>query len=214
MRGRTYEQVRQTALDILSYRINDYREAARVMAEEWLAEFEPLVVVNEQGQPRESIAEHLIDQPRRAARVPRLREEPVGMEAIGVLCPVCGASEGQPCRGALTSHSSREAVAECNRSRSNGGEEGNKMKPTVGRIVHYTSLGDRDGKYPPEIQAALITGVKLAVPHFSDGDEDSYVVDLHIFYRTGQFDMQNVPFTRSAAGSNDARGHWTWPEHV
>jgi hypothetical protein len=33
------------------------------------------------------------------------------------------------------------------------------MKPTVGRIVHYTNLGDRDGKYPPEIQAALITGL-------------------------------------------------------
>lgn len=31
------------------------------------------------------------------------------------------------------------------------------MKPTVGRIVHYTNLGDADGKYPPEQQAAIIT---------------------------------------------------------
>ena len=23
------------------------------------------------------------------------------------------------------------------------------MKPTIGRIVHYTNLGDADGKYPP-----------------------------------------------------------------
>ena len=27
------------------------------------------------------------------------------------------------------------------------------MKPTVGRIVHYTNLGDKDGKYPPQIVA-------------------------------------------------------------
>ena len=33
------------------------------------------------------------------------------------------------------------------------------MKPTVGRIVHYTNLGDADGKYPPEQQAAIITKV-------------------------------------------------------
>ena len=29
------------------------------------------------------------------------------------------------------------------------------MIPTVGRIVHYTNLGDADGKYPPEQQAAI-----------------------------------------------------------
>jgi hypothetical protein len=32
------------------------------------------------------------------------------------------------------------------------------MSPSVGRIVHYTNLGDKDGKYPPEQQAAMITG--------------------------------------------------------
>lgn len=72
--------------------------------------------------------------------------------------------------------------------------------PTVGRIVHYTNLGDRDGKFPPEVQAALITGIN------QDG-----TVALHIFYKTGQFDMQAVPFTEAAAGSEDARGKWAWP---
>jgi hypothetical protein len=74
------------------------------------------------------------------------------------------------------------------------------MKPTVGRIVHYTNLGDRDGKYPPEVQAALITRV------YSDTQ-----VALHVFYPTGQFDMPEVLFTDAPAGSEGARGRWAWP---
>lgn len=73
-------------------------------------------------------------------------------------------------------------------------------KPSPGRIVHYTNLGDKDGKYPPETQAAIVTGVN------ADG-----TVSLHIFYRTGQFDMPSVPFTEAPAGSEAARGHWAWP---
>jgi len=69
------------------------------------------------------------------------------------------------------------------------------MKPTVGRIVHYTNLGDKDGRYPPEQQAAIVTVVK-----------DEKTVSLHIFYKTGQFDMQDVPFSE-----NYERGHWSWP---
>ncbi len=69
------------------------------------------------------------------------------------------------------------------------------MKPSIGRIVHYTSLGSADGKYPPEQQAAIITRVR-------DCDE----VALHIFYPTGQFDMDNVPFSEDCE-----RGHWSWP---
>ena len=76
------------------------------------------------------------------------------------------------------------------------------MKPTVGRMVHYTNLGDRDGKYPPEIQAALITGVNV------DGS-----VALHVFYRTGQFNMPCVDQAPDTimAGTEDARGKWQWP---
>jgi hypothetical protein len=74
------------------------------------------------------------------------------------------------------------------------------VTPTVGRIVHYTNLGDRDGKYPPEVQAALITGVN------KDG-----TVSLHVFYRTGQFDIPSVPQTDMVAGSEEARGKWSWP---
>lgn len=69
------------------------------------------------------------------------------------------------------------------------------QKPSIGRIVHYTNLGDADGKYPPEQQAAIVTGVN------ADG-----TVALHIFYKTGQFDMASVPFSEEYK-----RGHWTWP---
>jgi hypothetical protein len=76
---------------------------------------------------------------------------------------------------------------------------------SVGRIVHYTNLGDKDGKYPPEQQAAIVTGI---YPH--EGTEDipppSAFVDLQIFYRTGQFHMLKVPFS-----TDYKRGHWSWP---
>lgn len=78
-----------------------------------------------------------------------------------------------------------------------------EQKPSVGRVVLYTNLGDRDGKYPPEIQAALITGVN------ADGS-----VALHVFYRTGQFDMPSVEKTDAEPGTDGARGKWNWPARV
>ncbi len=80
--------------------------------------------------------------------------------------------------------------------------KGNSMpKPSIGRIVHYTNLGDRDGKFPPTVQGAMITGL----------NEDGTVA-LHVFYRTGQFDLQNVAQTEAEAGSEGARGKWCWPK--
>lgn len=66
--------------------------------------------------------------------------------------------------------------------------------PTLGRIVHYTNLGDKDGRFPPEQQAAIVTRVR----------EDNKVA-LHIFYPTGAFDMDNVPYSEEYK-----RGHWSW----
>lgn len=71
------------------------------------------------------------------------------------------------------------------------------MKPSVGRIVHYTNLGDKDGRYPPEQQAAIVTKVM--------GEPDEMFVSLAIMYPTGLFFMQNVPFSEEYA-----RGHWSW----
>ncbi len=86
------------------------------------------------------------------------------------------------------------------------------MIPTVGRIVHYTNLGDKDGKYPPETQAAIITsarvrsGVGGSAP---EEEENRYHVSLHIFYPTGQFDMVDVTWSKEPKG-----GHWSWPPRV
>jgi hypothetical protein len=74
------------------------------------------------------------------------------------------------------------------------------MKPTIGRIVHYTNLGDRDGKYPPQIVAAIVTKIN-----------DDGTVALKVFYPTGTLDCPNVPGTDEPAGSDAARGKWAWP---
>lgn len=100
------------------------------------------------------------------------------------------------------------------------------MKPSVGRLVHYTNLGDKDGKYPPQVQAALITAVyrthdfngkELPAPERIDsGTPTEYdvserlIVDLKIFYPTGLFDMQKVPFSETPL----TRGHWGSPPKV
>lgn len=82
------------------------------------------------------------------------------------------------------------------------------MKPTIGRIVHYTNLGDADGKYPPEQHPAIITKVKCW--HEADltniPEESKYAVSLRIFYETGEFSMIDVPFSPEYEP-----GHWTWP---
>lgn len=84
-----------------------------------------------------------------------------------------------------------------------------EQKPTIGRIVHYTNLGDKDGRFPPEQQAAIITGVYPEHPIGTSGHIGPMHVDLHIFYKTGQFDMKAVPFSKEYD-----RGHWSWPPRV
>lgn len=97
-----------------------------------------------------------------------------------------------------------------------------KQLPSIGRIVHYTNLGDKDGRYPPEIQAAMITGVYKLKANAVEGEPNeaeahvkanqvgdvpsSMFADLRIFYRTGEFLMERVPYSEGPA-----RGHWNWP---
>jgi len=85
------------------------------------------------------------------------------------------------------------------------------MTPTVGRIVHYTNLGDKDGKYPPQVIAAIITKVEERAMTVGE-EECDHIVSLKAFYPTGFFDMPDVEFTYAPAGSELARGRWTWPE--
>jgi len=82
-----------------------------------------------------------------------------------------------------------------------GGEEVPPLPaPAIGRIVHYTNLGGKDGKYPPQIIAAIVTKVN-----------DDGTAAVKTFYPTGIFDLPSVPQTDAAPGSDAARGKWAWP---
>ena len=69
------------------------------------------------------------------------------------------------------------------------------QKPTVGRFVHYTNLGDADVQYPPVQLAAIITSLY----------EDETVA-LKVFTTTGMHDVQ-----RAERSQTHERGKWTWP---
>ena len=83
------------------------------------------------------------------------------------------------------------------------------MQPTVGRTVLYTSLGDSEGKYPSEQQAAIITKVVAVEKPDAALTEERFKVSLSIFYPTGLFWMAEVPYSPQFK-----RGCWTWPPRV
>lgn len=87
------------------------------------------------------------------------------------------------------------------------------MIPTVGRIVHYTNLGDKDGKYPPQVIAAIITKVEPKPGVYVETEND-HIVSLKAFYPTGFFDMPSVPYSPAEPGSDEARGHWRWVQRA
>lgn len=83
-----------------------------------------------------------------------------------------------------------------------GDIRGGGRRLSVGRIVHYTNLGDADGKYPPETQPALVVRV----------NEDG-TAGLWVFYPAGTFYMPSVQGEDVTAPSPQ-RGRWAWPPIV
>lgn len=75
-----------------------------------------------------------------------------------------------------------------------------EQKPSVGRVVHYTSYGTPKGEFAMECRAAIITAVK------EDG-----TVDICIMNPTGLFFAQNVKMNPLAEPHG---GTWHWPERV
>lgn len=77
---------------------------------------------------------------------------------------------------------------------------------TVGRIVHYWNLGDAQGQFPSEPQAAIVTHVHALDP---DSASQTPAVSLVVFYGNerggGFFVMPRVEF-------GPKPGCWTWPE--
>jgi hypothetical protein len=74
------------------------------------------------------------------------------------------------------------------------------MKPSVGRIVHYTSYGTPGGEYPSVCRAAVIAAVD---------NEAAMSVDLVVLNPEGLFFNKGVPYSDDPIG-----GTWHWPERV
>jgi hypothetical protein len=91
------------------------------------------------------------------------------------------------------------------------------QKPSVGRIVHYTSYGTPGGEYPKTCRAAIVTGLgePLAYPtHEDDVDPDAaQLADLCVLNPTGQFFNTGVPQDERSAHERSG-GTWHWPERV
>jgi hypothetical protein len=71
------------------------------------------------------------------------------------------------------------------------------MKPSIGRIVHYTSYGTPNGEYPSVCRAAIVTEVT------------GEVIGLAVLNPEGMFFNRGV-----TEGVNGEGGTWHWPERV
>lgn len=79
------------------------------------------------------------------------------------------------------------------------------QRPSVGRIVHYTSYGTPGGEYPSVCRAAVVTEVgdpEATEPELMD-------VSLAVLNPEGMFFNRDVPHGHGAVG-----GSWHWPERV
>lgn len=85
-------------------------------------------------------------------------------------------------------------------------------RPSVGRIVHYTSYGTPGGEYGKECRAAVITEVGEYPEGVSAEDEANIAVPvgLAVLNPTGMF--FNCGVMQSEAGREG--GTWHWPERV
>lgn len=75
------------------------------------------------------------------------------------------------------------------------------VMPTVGRIVHYTTMGAD----PESAQAAIVVAV-----------HDHAAVDLQVFSReaSGSVLVLGVPYLWAPKCGFSDDGRWTWPPHV
>ncbi len=81
------------------------------------------------------------------------------------------------------------------------------MKPSVGRVVHYRSLGTPGGEYTSECRAAVVTEVvKPGRPEQGDPAR----VALAVLNPSGLFFNDDIPQDEGAK----AGGTWHWPERV
>lgn len=80
------------------------------------------------------------------------------------------------------------------------------MKPTVGRIVHYTT---ERGTTRPAIIVHVWTDVCVQLQVFTDFSNDSEESDLVDGVDTGRVWKTSVSFSEQPKA-----GHWNWPPRV
>jgi hypothetical protein len=92
------------------------------------------------------------------------------------------------------------------------------MKPSVGRIVHYTGFGDEQ---QGECYAAVVTRVhETYVMTEHDGAGDGARIDMQVFPPTTWVDGElkwNRPVHAvdvTGGGNEPGHGQWHWPERV
>lgn len=97
-----------------------------------------------------------------------------------------------------------------------------EQKPSVGRIVHYTSYGTPGGEYGKECRAAIVTAVGEVEVNEQDPAGDGVFresVDLCVLNPAGQFFNHGVLAEHivdkiEPGPSGRAGGTWHWPERV
>lgn len=85
-----------------------------------------------------------------------------------------------------------------------------EQQPSIGRIVHYKSLGSADGSLEPECRAAIVTEVGQVEANEQDPAGDGTqrtTVGLCVMNPTGLFLNRQVL-------EGDFPGGWHWPERV
>lgn len=89
------------------------------------------------------------------------------------------------------------------------------QRPSIGRIVHYTSHGTPGGEYTPQCRAAIVTEVDEYQPN--PGGRFLGHVGLCVLNPTGMFFNQSVRQDEPgdhdpASGEGPRGGTWHWPE--
>lgn len=77
--------------------------------------------------------------------------------------------------------------------------------PSIGRIVHYCTLGSADGVFAPEARAAIITQVHLGTANDDGVDQ----VNLVVLNPTGLYFNEYVAYS-----PDPLPGYWSWPPRV
>ncbi len=83
--------------------------------------------------------------------------------------------------------------------------------PTVGRIVHYTSLGSAPASDGSQQYASLCRGAMVTEVVSPD------LISLSVFNPEGMYFIRDVPFDTDfpeLAGPGAMPGHWHWPERT